>query len=217
MILGEKFSGIILLGDFMEKRTLLKKIAETGYNIGFGGKKHFVTYDLYRIFPRLIGSVTIMIGIIQLTDLYKDFINPYVGDLLSALLIVVGVFGLVIDFSSENKERYEEAGKVLLRLFNELRNMYHEVESLPDNSNLNSYNEEIKKITDEASLTAISRQAIGTHIITHFGFFQVMQSNWVVKELGLTRRDKFPFFHWESIFLLIVVIVVIAVLIVINY
>jgi len=208
---GEKYLEVTLLGEYMNRKVVLKKIAESGYNIGFGGKKHFVTYDLYRIFPRLIGIATIMVGIIQLTDLFEDFVNPYASDILSALLIIVGVLGLVIDLSSENKESYEVVGKKLLSYFNELRSMYNEVDGLIDESNLSTYNDRIKQINDEADHLSMSKQAIGTHIITHLGFFYVMQSKWVVNELKLTWKDKFPLLHWESfllcgiLFLLVVI------------
>ena len=35
----------------MDKNTLLKMIAETGYNVGFGAKKHFATYDIVEKAP----------------------------------------------------------------------------------------------------------------------------------------------------------------------
>lgn len=187
----------------MEKYSLLKNIAETGYNIGFGGKKHFMTYDLYRIFPRLISCITIFVGIIQLTNFYKESIQTNISDLMSALLIIIGIIGLVIDFLSEKKDSYEVAGKQLLSLFNELRGMYHEVKNSGEDIDLKDYYWRLKEIQKEFDEVSISKQAICTHIITHFGFFQVMQSKWIVEELNLTTKDKFPFLHWESIALYI--------------
>ncbi|MFJ8072260.1 SLATT domain-containing protein [Peribacillus sp. NPDC096447] len=193
----------------MEKNTLLKNIAETGYNVGFGGKKHFMTYDLYRIFPRLISCVTIFIGIMQLTNIYKENVQANIGDLLSASLIIVGIIGLVLDFHGDNKDSYEVAGKKLLSLFNELRGMYHEVKNTEEKIDLVRFNLRLKEIQKESDELSLSKQAIGTHIITHFGFFQVMQSKWVTAELKLTTKDKFPFLHWESFFLYLIGILII--------
>ncbi|MEK4009950.1 SLATT domain-containing protein [Peribacillus sp. FSL M8-0224] len=179
-----------------EKDSLLKNIAETGYAIGFGGKKHFMTYDLYRIFPRLISCITIFIGIMQLTNIYKETVHTNVGDVISAVLIIVGILGLVLDFHGDNKDQYEVAGKKLHSLFNELRTMYNEVK-YTEEIDLAPYKVRLKEIQKESEI-GISKQAIGTHIITHFGFFQVMQSKWVTEELKLTTKDKFPFLHWES-------------------
>ena len=42
----------------MNKAELLKCIAETGYNVGFGAKKHFATYDLLEKMPGWIGFIS---------------------------------------------------------------------------------------------------------------------------------------------------------------
>src|SRR5699024_414212 len=120
----------------MKKETLLRNIAESGYNVGFGAKKHFMTYDLYRIFPRFISCATICIGIIQLTNLYKVYVQSDIGDLFSALLIIIGIIGLVLGFHGDNKDIYEVTGKKLLSLFNELRSMYNEAKESNDQSEI---------------------------------------------------------------------------------
>lgn len=199
----------------MEKDSLLRSIAETGYNVGFGGKKHFMTYDLYRIFPRLISYVIIFIGIIQLTNIYKEVVQTNIGDLLSAILIIVGILGLVLDFNGENKDSYEVVGKKLLSLFNELRSMHGEVKNTEETADLKAFKVRLREIQEEFDDVSLSKQAIGTHIITHFGFFQVMQSKWITNELKLTAKDKFPFLHWES-FCLYLIIVLIGVTLIIS-
>jgi predicted membrane chloride channel (bestrophin family) len=166
----------------LKKVALLKSISETGYNIGFGGKKHFVTYDLYRIFPRLISCVVICIGILQLTNLYKEHVSTNVGDCLSAIIIIVGIIGIVLDLQGDNKDAYEKAGKKLLALFNELRGMYHDVKFAEEHESLISIEVRLKEIQKEADEVSISKQAIGTLIITHFGFFKVMS------QVGLLRN-----------------------------
>lgn len=192
----------------MEKDFLLKSIAETGYNVGFGGKKHFMTYDLYRIFPRLISCMIIFIGIIQLTNIYKEVVQTNIGDFLSAVLIIAGILGLVLDFNGENKDSYEVVGKKLLSLFNELRSIYHEVENTEEVADFIAFKVRVKEIQEEFDEVSLSKQAIGTHIITHFGFFQVMQSSWITNELKLTAKDKFPFLHWESFCLYLIIVLI---------
>ncbi len=39
----------------MSQVALLKNIAETGYNVGFGGRKHWATYDIVEKVPGFIG------------------------------------------------------------------------------------------------------------------------------------------------------------------
>ena len=47
----------------MKRDDLLKCIADTGYNVGFGAKKHFATYDLVEKSPGWISFLSIAFGI----------------------------------------------------------------------------------------------------------------------------------------------------------
>lgn len=192
----------------MNKSAILRSIAESAYNIGFGGKKHFVTYDIYRIFPRAISVITMIIGVFQLLNWYKTTISSNIQDFVSAGLIAVGLIGLVLDLTGDDKENYNKVGKKLVGYFNELRRMYHQVESLDESSDFQSFIKRLEEINTHVEEIAISKQAIFTHWITHIEFFQRMQSKWVVDELGLTWKDKMPIFHWETfVFILILIII----------
>ncbi|MDD2815100.1 MAG: hypothetical protein PHP00_05095 [Thiotrichaceae bacterium] len=45
---------------------LIKSIADTGYNVGFGAKKHFATYDIVEKMPGFINFISIVFGIYAL-------------------------------------------------------------------------------------------------------------------------------------------------------
>lgn len=188
----------------MNKQSLLHNIAQSAYDIGFGGKKHFITYDVHRILPRFISVATLVIGILQLSSFYKST-NAISQEWISIILIVIGVISLVLDLLGDRKEEYEIAGKKLIGYFNELRRMYFEIDSLNDSADFSIYEIRLNDICQNVNNISISKQAIATHIITHIGFFNVMQSNWVVTELKLTWRDKFPIYHWESILTFIII------------
>ena len=47
----------------MNKLDLLKSIAEKGYDVGFGAKKHFATYDIIEKTPGLISFSSMAFGI----------------------------------------------------------------------------------------------------------------------------------------------------------
>ena len=47
----------------MNKSNLLMSIAETGYNVGFGAKKHFATYDIVQKAPGWIAFVSFVVGV----------------------------------------------------------------------------------------------------------------------------------------------------------
>ena len=74
----------------MDKNDLLKHIAETGYNVGFGAKLHFATYDIVDKTPGLIGFISTAVGIFSL--FIKSFIKshlkgiPYLTNLSFSLV-----------------------------------------------------------------------------------------------------------------------------------
>ncbi|MEN8336209.1 SLATT domain-containing protein, partial [Acinetobacter pittii] len=112
----------------MNKAELLRYIAETGYNVGFGAKKHLATYDLLEKMPGWIGFVSTAVGILGL------IIDAFSTKLVSAIFVIVGISGLYISFYDRDKKEYEKAGSALTSLLNELKSLYFDVKSLPDNS-----------------------------------------------------------------------------------
>lgn len=72
----------------MTKDQLLKSIADTGYNVGFGGRKHWATYDIVDKIPGFIGFVSTAFGIFSL--IYDNLSEKH----LSAAFIVFGLVAL---------------------------------------------------------------------------------------------------------------------------
>lgn len=192
----------------MNKTNLLQSIAQSAYDIGFGGKKHFITYDILRITPRAISVLTMILGVYQLLTWYKENVTAGKQDFIAATLIAIGLIALVIDLLSDSKEEYNLVGKRLLNFFNELRRMHLTVSAMDETSDFSTFIARHEAIVNEASTISISKQTIFTHWLTHFGFFYVMQSKWVVSELKLTWRDKYPIMHMETYIIAIVICVI---------
>ena len=93
----------------MKKDALLKCIAETGYNVGFGGRKHWATYDIVDKVPGLIGFFSTAMGVFALV---YDSLS---AKDISAALVVLGVIGLYISFYDSKKSDYEKAAKSITR------------------------------------------------------------------------------------------------------
>lgn len=191
----------------MQKNELLKTIAQTAYNVGFGAKKHFVTYDLYRLMPRTISFIVLAVGIFQLTCIYKELISTtYLSDMLAATLIILGFLGFTIDLAGYNKKEIESAGKNIINLFNQLRILYYEAKNTECN-NYKEYIAKLRQIEDEFKQISISDLAIGINLLTHFAFFGgSTQIDWIDEQLNFKLKDKFPFFHYESIILYFIII-----------
>ncbi|WP_110076967.1 MULTISPECIES: SLATT domain-containing protein [Pseudidiomarina] len=107
----------------MKKDELLKAIAETGYNVGFGAKKHFSTYDIVEKTPGFISFFSMAFGI------YALAFDGLSTKFLSASFIILGIVGLYISLYDSNKLEYEISGIALTKLYNKLGNLYRKAKS----------------------------------------------------------------------------------------
>ena len=110
----------------MNKNEFLKAVAETGYNVGFGAKKHFATYDIVEKTPGFISFFSMAFGI------YALAFDGLSTKFLSASFIVLGIIGLYIALYDSNKAEYEKSGIALTKLYNEIANLYRKAKSVDD-------------------------------------------------------------------------------------
>jgi len=169
----------------LEKSTILRRIAETAYNVGFGAKKHFATYDIVDKAPGVIGFVSMAIGIFAL------FIDQLNSKWLSATLIILGIAVLFINQYDESKDKYEEVGKKLTDLFNELKVLYLKVKDEGVKSKTIERN--LEDIDAKFQELGISKQILFSDWYTHYKFFWQNQIKWLDEELKFSFwRDKIP-------------------------
>jgi hypothetical protein len=170
----------------MNKQDLLRNIAETAYNIGFGAKKHFATYDIVSKSPGVIGFLSLAVGVFALV------IDTLSAKHISSVLIVLGIAGLYISFYDGEKDEYEKKGILLTQLFNELKALYFTVKS----STLDNFEEDISKLSDIESRyysSCISKQIIMSDWYAHYKFFWQHQISWVDEQKKFTFwRDRVP-------------------------
>ncbi len=167
----------------MDKDSLLKSIAETGYNVGFGAKKHFATYDIVENVPGLIGFASIAIGILSLV------FDSLSAKLPSACLTIAGVLALYINFFDHCKGDYEKEGRALTVLFNRLRDLYREVQA---GAGVTASHAKLKVIETEFYASGLSKQIVGSDWYAHYKFFAQMQIEWIGEQKRFTWRDKVP-------------------------
>jgi hypothetical protein len=167
----------------VDKDNLLKSIAEAGYNVGFGAKKHFATYDIADKAPGWIGFISIAVGILSLV------VASLSAKLPSAILTISGVTALYINGFVEKKSDYDEAGKSLTQLFNKLRDLYRKVQNGAD---AEASHAELKEIESEYYSTSISNQAAFSDMYAHYKFFAQQQHDWIDEQKKFTWRDKVP-------------------------
>lgn len=197
----------------MNKDDLLKIIAQSGYNIGFGAKKHFATYDIISKVPGGISFVTMAIGIYALVF---DALNVK-G--IAATMSIFGIIALYINFYDDKKNQYEKAGVELTQLFNALKDLYFEVKNLPDDSDLLSYKERHSRLEAKSYELSISKQILASNWYAHYKFFWEHQIQWIDDQLHFKFwRDKLPL---SFIMMVIIPLILLSgyflVCIVINY
>jgi len=169
----------------MNKDDLLKHIAETAYNIGFGAKKHFATYDMVAKAPGLISFVSFAIGI------YALIIESLNTKFISATLLILGIIGLYISFLDSKKDSYFQIGNKLTDLFNDLKRLYGSVKAVntPTQEQLNNLEEIEKKYTQISS----SHQILFSNWYAHYKFFWEQQIEWIDEQKKFSFwRDKIP-------------------------
>ena len=191
----------------MKKEDLLKSIAETGYNIGFGAKKHFATYDIVAKVPGIIGFTSIAVGIFAL---FLDFLST---KYLSAAFIVFGVMGLCISHYDHKKNNYEEVGKELTQLFNKLKALYFHAKTA-EISDFSSFENELANIEQDYYAKAISEQILFSDWYAHYKFFWQQQIDWIKEQKQFSFfRDMIPL----SLLITVIVFLVCASTLVIWY
>lgn len=169
----------------MNKEDLLKHIAETAYNVGFGAKKHFATYDIVAKAPGAISFLSLAFGI------YALIFESLSAKHFSATLIILGIMGLYIFLYDSKKNEYSLNGQKLTDLFNELKRLYGKTKSSDG-----PFDEQIKKLEEiEQEYTSISssHQILFSNWYAHYKFFWEQQIGWIDEQLNFRfLRDKIP-------------------------
>ncbi|MDP4095643.1 SLATT domain-containing protein [Paenibacillus sp. P96] len=188
----------------MNKDDFLKLIATRGYNVYFGAKKHFATYDIIEKLPRGLALFGVFIGVWQLWK--PDF---QFNDIISFMLVLAGIYAYTITQYDSEKKSYNEAAVKLVQIHNELHSLYLSVKS----SNANSFeNEEtrLQELMDQYYSVSKSKQIFFSHTFAHFKFFGESQIQWMDEQLHFTFwSDKIPKVY-KLLFYIFVILLLLA-------
>ena len=129
----------------MKKNDLLRLIAESGYNIGFGAKLHFSTLDIVEKAPGWINVIAFIIGV------YALIFPALAAAGISATLVIASALTIYVTFYNSDKQKYDEAGVSLTRSYNQLRDLYAEVKAQPDDADVTAFAQRRSEIVDAAA------------------------------------------------------------------
>ncbi|MDA3669508.1 SLATT domain-containing protein [Burkholderia cenocepacia] len=185
----------------MQKDALLKNIATAGYNVGFGAKKHFATFDLVDKTPGWIGFISTAFGI------YALVFDSLSTKFLSATFVIIGIIALYITFYDAKKASYEAAGVELTKLFNRLRNLYRTVQSTTD-PDISNYEKQLADIESTYYGLCISKQIAFSNWYAHYKFFWEHQIDWIDEQKNFSLiRDKIPLSLLAALFAIALIII----------
>lgn len=175
----------------MNKNDLLKAIAERGYDVGFGAKKHFATYDIIEKVPGWIGFTSIAFGIFTLA--YTELATKFT----SATFVVLGVVSLYVGFYAHDKHRYSESGASLTRLYHELKMLYLNLKGSESADVIPECEGKLLDIENRFFEDSISKQILFSNWYAHYKFYWELQIGWLEEELRFSFfRDKVPLSFW---------------------
>ncbi len=184
----------------MNKDDLLKHIAETAYNVGFGAKKHFATYDIVAKAPGWISLISLAFGIYALVF---DELNT---KFISATFIILGVAGMYITFYDAKKTDYITSGVALTDHFNELKRLYGLVKS--STGSLDLHIQKLEEIEKQYTQIGSSHQIALSNWYAHYKFFWEQQIGWIDEQLKFRLlRDKIPLSLSASFFTALVILI----------
>lgn len=171
----------------MNKESLLKEIATNGYNVGFGAKKNFASYDILIKLPSWVGFISLTIGILQLG---YDSLGG--NKELSGFLIIISVAIMYLNCFNAKIDDFNEEGTRLTNHFNSLRFLYLKVKD-SDKESYNEESNELQEIIKECNSKSITKQVFMSQWYAHYKFFYEMQIDWVDEQLKFKFiKDKVP-------------------------
>lgn len=184
----------------MQKNDLLSHIASAGYNVGFGAKKTFATFDIVSKIPSWIGIISLAVSIL---GLYMDEMS---SKHIAAIFIILSIGSLYINFYDGDKSKYEEAGKKQTAIFRNIERLYYDAKSDNEPDSV-KYIGQLDILMKEFDETTITKQICGSNWYAHYKFFSEMEKRWIEDQLSLSFwKDKFP--NTLKLFILIVFCVI---------
>ncbi|NNB60879.1 SLATT domain-containing protein [Pseudomonas fragi] len=170
----------------MDKPEALRLIAEKAYDVGYSAKLHFSTYDIVEKAPGWIGLISLVVGVLSL------YIDALTAKHISAIITILGIFGLYITYYSDTKSKYFEAGQNLTELFDRLKSLDAECRSA--SAITSDHMATLEAVTQSFRSVCLSKHILFSSWLAHKKFFWEQQTDWIAKSRPFSLlRDKIPF------------------------
>ena len=163
------------------------QIARAGYDVGFGSKKHFATYDLIEKAPGWLALISLAGGIWAL------FVPAMESKHLAALFILFAFITFYINQYTPEKDLYRDRGVALIKIYHQLGALAATTSAKPDAADCQQEFNEANALRDEAISMSLSKQIFASDWYAHLKFFGQTQHDWVDAQLHFKFwKDKVP-------------------------
>jgi len=183
------------------RNELLKELATHGYNVGFGAKKSFASYDIISKVPGCISLVGLIIGVGQLA-----YPNSPFNTGVSTVLVIASIIGMAMAPFNNDKENYNQRGVEMTRLFNKLRRLYLKVQG-SSSASFEAEEREMESIMNQYYDITMSNQIFGSDWYAHYKFFRQMQIDWIDEQ----KRFKFWKDKVPTSFIWFIIVIILAI------
>ncbi|WP_213673200.1 SLATT domain-containing protein, partial [Serratia marcescens] len=136
--------------------------AETGYNVGFGAKKNFATYDIVQKAPGLIGFASLVVGVFAL------ICEPLNSKWIAATLVVFGIASLYVTVKIAKPVEQSREPLTLVTEGRLVVVVLCDVQATGENDDLSAYRMYLDAIQSEVFSSNQSKQILFSDWYAHY-------------------------------------------------
>lgn len=156
----------------MKKETLLKYIAEKGYDVSYAAQLNFSTYDIVTGIPPKVTFTSLAMAVIGL--IWPNINNYWI----TIPLLLLSIACIYTERYAKNIDSYGNRGKENTKQWNDLKTLYYQVK---DASEEDGFEEEYKKLVE-----------IGDTFNNSSEYDQIVFANWLAHYKLFFEKD----YHW---------------------
>lgn len=169
----------------MTKQTIKKQVAREYYNVLYSAKLHFASLDICEKLPTIISIISLSFGVLGLA--FAEFNSKA----LAALLLIIGIIGIILKPRELLKEQYETTGVSLTDISKKLEHIYCEVNE-QDVTSVTKARADLSQMQKEHRSVETIPPVLMSSWYAHYKVFSEHNSDWMSAELSLSWRDKVP-------------------------
>ncbi|WP_157824443.1 SLATT domain-containing protein [Moritella sp. Urea-trap-13] len=169
----------------MSEQTIKKQIAREFYNVIYGAKLNFSSFDICEKLPSIISLLSLSIGVFGLG--FKAFNSTA----LSVFLLIVGIIGIMLKPRELQKEAYCEVGVKLTGISKKLELLHSNVNEADEESVIKT-RADLSQLQDQHLAISQPAPVFLSSWFAHYKVFSEHNNKWMCEELNLGIKDKIP-------------------------